>query len=364
MILSVALLSVLSACGADGNGIVLSGKVNNPVAGQYIVLEEVKERNFEPIDTLYLDENNTFSHEVNIEGAGFYRLNFYNTQVVNLILDKSNIEVNVDGDDRGGFYEVKGSVDMDYMETVNKLMQDFQAKARGLNEQFMAANQEQDTATMLQLQATYAQEQQALRGEVKKQIRAMGTSLASLQSINFLDTENEFPFMDSLATKLKAAHPKSKAVIAFAGQIEQMRALAIGAAAPEITLPNPNGENMSLSALKGKYVLVDFWAAWCKPCRMENPNVVRLYNQYQSKGFEVFSVSLDRKKEDWVKAIEIDGLVWPNHVSDLQYFNSAAAATYQVNAIPATFLLDKDGKIIGKNLRGEALERKLAELFD
>ncbi|MDN4164396.1 TlpA disulfide reductase family protein [Cytophagales bacterium LB-30] len=364
MILSVALLSVLSACSTDGKGIILSGKVNNPVEGQYIVLEEMKERSFDPIDTLYLGANNTFSHEVNLEAAGFYRLNFYNTQVVNLILDKSNIEVNVDGNNKGGFYEIKGSVDMDHMETINTLMEGFQSKARSLNEQFMAANQEQDTATMLQLQATYASEQKALREEVKKQIRTMGTSLAVIQSINYLDTENEFPLIDSLATKLKAAHPKSKPVIAFASQIEQLRALAIGAQAPEITLPNPNGENMSLSNLKGKYVLVDFWAAWCKPCRMENPNVVRLYNQYQSKGFEVFSVSLDRKKEDWVKAIEIDGLVWPNHVSDLQYFNSAAAATYQVNAIPATFLLDKEGKIIGKNLRGEALERKLAELFD
>ena len=109
--------------------------------------------------------------------------------------------------------------------------------------------------------------------------------------------------------------------------------------------------------------MIDFWAAWCRPCRVENPNVVALYKKYNSKGFEVFGVSLDRKKEDWVKAIEMDGLSW-THVSDLQYFNSAAARLYNIQAIPATYLLDKEGKIIAKNLRGIALRKKLEELFD
>ena len=110
-------------------------------------------------------------------------------------------------------------------------------------------------------------------------------------------------------------------------------------------------------------MLIDFWAAWCKPCRQENPNVVRLYNQYNSKGFEVFGVSLDRSREDWVKAIADDRLTW-TQVSDLQYFNSAAATLYQIQAIPATYLVDPDGKIIAKDLRGPSLEAKLAELFD
>ena len=109
--------------------------------------------------------------------------------------------------------------------------------------------------------------------------------------------------------------------------------------------------------------MIDFWAAWCKPCRAENPNVVRLYNQYKDKGFEVFGVSLDRTREDWLKAIEDDGLTWPQ-VSDLKYFNSAAAELYQIEAIPATYLLDPDGKIIAKDLRGPALEAKLAKLFE
>jgi thiol-disulfide isomerase/thioredoxin len=112
-------------------------------------------------------------------------------------------------------------------------------------------------------------------------------------------------------------------------------------------------------------VLVDFWASWCGPCRGENPNVVKAYNKYKDKGkgFTVFSVSLDDDKDRWVKAIAADGLAWPNHVSDLQKWNNAAAAAYGVQSIPASFLLDPSGKIIGKNLRGPALEAKLAEVL-
>ena len=139
---------------------------------------------------------------------------------------------------------------------------------------------------------------------------------------------------------------------------------AIGGFAPEIALPNPDGQIMKLSDLRGKVVLLDFWAAWCRPCRMENPNVVRAYNKYHAKGFEVFSVSLDRDKASWVKAINDDGLIWPNHVSDLQYWSSEAAKIYGVTGIPATYLIGKDGRIIAKNLRGAALENALKELFD
>ena len=120
--------------------------------------------------------------------------------------------------------------------------------------------------------------------------------------------------------------------------------------------------NITLSSLKGKYVLIDFWAAWCGPCRRENPNVVRLYKEYSNQGFEILGVSLDRSKEAWLKAIEQDGLSWI-HVSDLKHFGSEAASTYQINAIPATYLIGPDGVIVAKNLRGPALEDKLREIF-
>jgi peroxiredoxin len=137
---------------------------------------------------------------------------------------------------------------------------------------------------------------------------------------------------------------------------------APGMTPPEIELPSPAGDNLKLSDLKGKVVLIDFWASWCGPCRKENPNVKKLYSKYNRKGFEIFGVSLDSDKARWVKAINDDGLEWL-HVSDLRKWQSVAAKEYSVSAIPQTFLIDRDGTIIARGLRGAALESKLAEVF-
>lgn len=152
--------------------------------------------------------------------------------------------------------------------------------------------------------------------------------------------------------------------VAFAEQQSTAQgAVAIGKPAPELSFPTPEGKMLSLSSLKGKVVLLDFWASWCKPCRMENPNVVKLYNEYKDKGFTVFSVSLDNNKSKWVNAIEADGLIWPNHVSDLGGWNAMPAAIYSVNSIPQTYLIDADGTIIAKDLRGIDLANKLKEIL-
>jgi peroxiredoxin len=155
---------------------------------------------------------------------------------------------------------------------------------------------------------------------------------------------------------------KSEYVTQLKTLVQEQKKTAIGVVAPDFTMNDTEGKPVKLSSLRGKVVLVDFWAAWCRPCRQENPNVVKLYQQYHSKGFEILGVSLDQTKEDWLKAIKDDNLTWI-HVSDLQYWQNAAARLYGVNAIPQSYLLDKDGKIIGKGLRGEELAKKLMELF-
>ena len=167
-------------------------------------------------------------------------------------------------------------------------------------------------------------------------------------------------FGDEFATKY--AKTNKQDVDLMTQRLDAIKRLMIGIPAPDFTLKTPDGKDISLSSFKGKYLLVDFWASWCGPCRRENPNVVALYNRYKDKGFDIFGVSLDQNKELWMKAIENDKLTW-KHGSDLKGWQSAPAAQYGITGIPHTILIDKTGKIIARQLRGEALAAKLDEIF-
>jgi len=204
-------------------------------------------------------------------------------------------------------------------------------------------------------------------------------------------SEENLAIHKNIYEKLKGGQMNNNELSAyggFIGQLEKglaMSRIAVGKPAPNIDLPSPAGKNYALSDLKGKVVLLDFWASWCGPCRRENPNVVKVYNKYKSKGFEVFSVSLDglddrtkarfsteeqiqqqmeRSKDRWKQAIAADGLTWTGHVSDLKKWNSAPAQTYGVSGIPRTFMIDRDGKIAAIGLRGaDAIETELLKLL-
>jgi thiol-disulfide isomerase/thioredoxin len=176
----------------------------------------------------------------------------------------------------------------------------------------------------------------------------------------------------NVATAFEKTYPGSQMANAMVQQTAQVQTMynqhignevAIGKTAPDIILPRPDGTIHKLSSLRGNYVLVDFWASWCGPCRRENPNVIRLYNMYKDKGFTVYSVSLDENKDAWLGAIASDGLVWPNHVGDLTRWNSPVVQAYQIKGIPYTVLIDPKGKIIDIGLRGAQLEQKLKEIF-
>lgn len=199
---------------------------------------------------------------------------------------------------------------------------------------------------------------------LQKMPKGSGTHMTALSGIVTALKQRESPdfpyFAKQFIAEFKEEMPQACADLQK--QVDAMQAFIIGGTAPDFAQQTPEGKDLKLSALRGKVVLIDFWASWCGPCRRENPNVVRVYNQYKDKGFEILGVSLDSAKDRWVQAIEQDGLTWM-HVSDLKGWQNEVAQVYGVRAIPQTVLLDAEGKIIARNLRGPSLEEKLAELF-
>jgi peroxiredoxin len=171
---------------------------------------------------------------------------------------------------------------------------------------------------------------------------------------------NYVHFADQFIEKFRESDPRAAGRLKK--ELEDTRSLMVGGTAPDFSQATPEGETLKLSELRGKVVLLDFWASWCGPCRKENPNVVRVYEKYKDQGFEILGISLDSKRDRWLQAIEKDGLGW-YHVSDLKGWQNEVAQTYGVHSIPHTILLDQEGRILARNLRGRSLEAKLAELF-
>ncbi len=273
----------------------------------------------------------------------------------------------MDGNDQSGFFEVKGSPDQDLIMKVQTVMNEVQSSPdlTKLEQEFSVASANQDIVRITELQNEYMRIITKGHDQVAAILKDEPPSLGLiniLQQNNLLDRDKYYDLYISTAEKFRKEWPEYQVSKEFVATVDKMKVTAIGQISPEIEMPDPNGQMIKLSSLRGKYVLVDFWAKWCGPCRRENPNVVKAYNKYKDKGFEVFGVSLDRNKEDWIQAIQEDGLTW-TQVSDLKYFDSQAANDYNITAIPFSILLDPQGKIIAKNLRGAALDKKLEEVL-
>ncbi len=356
---------------ADGNqtdDLVIKGKVRYPMNKSKVVLSKVAGNKLTPVDSVALDKNNMFTFHIKNQEPEFYVLNFYNTQQILLVVDSKPITLEVDGNKPTGATQLKGTPAVEDMQKLNDWLSAAQIRMGDLQKEMQAASTSKSEAGRKAVEKKRIAFQQQNTKEFKALVGQMQPTLTIWYALNngVLDPQEEFAFMMPLIEKLQKALPKSHYkpdFDTFADQLTELsKALKVGDEAPEIALSNPEGKQIKLSSLRGKYVLIDFWASWCGPCRQENPNVVRVYNQYKDKNFEIYGVSLDREQAKWVQAIQQDNLTW-THVSDLKFWSSEAAKTYNVRGIPATFLLDPKGKIIAKNLRGEALESKLMELL-
>jgi len=237
-------------------------------------------------------------------------------------------------------------------------------KRKSINKDIHRAQQERDTAMLKALKEEVVEiNAEAVSHDINF-LKNNPDALISIMVINKLFTtkainlDETLQYMNGLSDEVKQIGMFK----ALDAALKPLKATAIGSKAPEFSAPTPDGKTMALSEALGKKItILDFWAAWCKPCRNENPNIVNIYNKYHDKGLNVFGVSFDRNADDWKKAIEDDGLTW-NHVSNVQYFDEIAKL-YNLNAIPASFILDENGVILAKNLRGKQLEDKIAELM-
>jgi peroxiredoxin len=233
-----------------------------------------------------------------------------------------------------------------------------------LYSQYQAANQAGDAVRVAQLEKQADSIQKEMVNLQKAFVKNNPSSYVAPSILTSLSYEMEAPEIEEMINAFDTTIANLPQVKTLKERVMVMKSVAVGQKAPDFTLNDVNGTPVSLySKLGPKVLLVDFWAAWCGPCRQENPNVVKVYKEFNKKGFDVFGVSLDQRKEDWVKAIADDKLTW-THVSDLQYWNNAAAKLYAVNAIPANFLLDANGIIIGRNLRGDDLYKKVNEIVN
>lgn len=363
--ISIALLvftAGLTACGSDtAKNPQLSGTVSKHTK-TWLYLEQIQGNDIATIDSAQTDEKGNFSFNSKVKVKDFYRLKVSANNTVFLVLDPSeSVKYINDGILLQQEYKLEGS-------TEGKLTLEIKAIRLGINnhrDSLMKVINNAPAAERGQLQLSMEQGFNEFVGKQLEKARQIiqnnPDKISTITAAELLDPDQDFASYEKLANSLKKNYPESGFAQSFINRVEQMKATAIGAIAPEINLPTPDGKNIPLSSLRGKVVLIDFWASWCGPCRAENPNVVKLYQAKKDQGFDIYSVSLDKDKNAWMKAIEKDGLTWSSHVSDLGYWNSSVVKQYGFQGIPFTVLVDREGKIVAKGLRGPQLEEAVTE---
>ena len=368
VLLFVSILTLLSCGENPSNGtekIKISVKIDG--SGNY---DEVRLQKVNSDYSIELVESANFVEDeiefnIFVFESTLFRLDFMGYTSLDLILDKSDVDIFVDDSNSLFEFTVNGSDDTEILKSIENKITNYRSEIRELNINFVEASQNRDFELVNSIQSEFDFKKNQFELSLKDYLSSAKSSLAVLVTADYLDIEENLIFWETIYNNYIEEFKDNSYFKNFENKLIMIKSISIGSVAPDIILNDTSGVPISLASLRGKYVLLDFWAAWCRPCREENPNIVENYNNYKSYGFDVYQVSLDRTKEDWIRGIKQDKLPWIN-VSDLKYYQSEAAELYNVDRIPSAFLLDPDGKIIAKHtdLRGPNLSRKLAEIFN
>jgi peroxiredoxin len=362
----------------------ISGILENSLPRQYIFLQELKPNELLNVDSAIVSEDGRFEFKRKVKFPSFYLLKINQNNFLTMLIEPGEkIKMTSHFDSLNYPVAIIGSKGTKLIADYNKRLIKTRNNLNKLNDIYDRNSGRPDVANVIdsldKLGDGYLND---MNSYAKKYIDNNVSSLATIpvlysqltQEIYILDPQKDLSYFLKVDSSLFKKYPEYGPVIDLHNQIKQMVTYFESSEssktnpgermeAPEIALPSPEGDTIKLTSTRGSFVLLDFWASWCSPCRIENPNLVKAWNLYHNRGFKIYQVSLDKTKEAWVKGIQDDGLDKWIHVSDVSYWQSVVVSLYKIESIPANYLLDREGRIIATNLRGDALQRKLAELF-